>query len=259
MKSLLIIIYWLSPTICISQTRDSIFHTPVPGPKAEIFTNGFIDIMNNGQLSASARFIRLLIGEPGNFAVPLSLYSGVSANSFQNFLVPGQISNEGLVNSFINPLSGLINVSSDGLIFFKKTVRITKTGMLYHFGERILTGFRTGFITDPGNGKPTNFPNSFAAAGLYFQTGAWERTNAKTIGLFWLVARYHLCYSNPAQIRGFLPAINTNGVYSGYSLGAGVEITNLVNIKLIYYKYIKRPEIDYSLPIYQFSFNYSMH
>ena len=38
----------------------------------------------------------------------------------------------------------------------------------------------------------------------------------------------------------------------------GVEIDSLVNIKVRYYKYTKKPEIDYSLPIYQFSFNYSM-
>ena len=31
----------------------------------EIFTSGFIDVMNNGQVNASARFIRLSIGEPG--------------------------------------------------------------------------------------------------------------------------------------------------------------------------------------------------
>jgi hypothetical protein len=33
--------------------------------KPEIFTSGFIDVMNNGQVNASARFIRLFIGEPG--------------------------------------------------------------------------------------------------------------------------------------------------------------------------------------------------
>ena len=33
--------------------------------KPEIFTSGFIDIINNGQVNASARFIRLFIGGLG--------------------------------------------------------------------------------------------------------------------------------------------------------------------------------------------------
>jgi hypothetical protein len=227
--------------------------------KPEIFTNGFIDVMNNGQVNASARFIRLFIGEPGRFALPLSLYSGVSANNFQqqNTGVLNK-SNDHLVNQYINPLSGLVNLSIDGIAYFKKTEHVTKAGFLYHIGERVLTGFRTGLITNPQTGKPVNFLNSFGTAGLYFQTGAWERTNAKNVGVFWLATRYHLAYSNPTQIKEFLPDVETNGLYTGYSIGFGVEINNLVNLKAIYYKYNKAPEIEYGLPIYQFSFNYSL-
>jgi hypothetical protein len=254
---LTIILFIISNPPCIPQPRpekDSI----AGNYKPEIFTNGFIDIMNNGQVSASARFIRLFIGEQGKFAIPLSLYSGVSANNFQNQSSPGgQISNDHLLNAYINPLSGLVNISSDGIFYFKKTKKVTKTGVRYHFGERVLTGYKTGLITGPQTGKPSNFLNSFATAGLYFQTGAWERNNAKNIGVFWVVAQYHGCYTNPSQIKDFLPDIKTNGFYTGYSLGFGIEINNLLNIKAIYYKYIKQPEIDYSLPIYQVSFNYS--
>ena len=232
-------------------------------PKPEIFTSGFIDLMNSGQVNASARFIRLFIGEPGKFSIPLSLYAGVSSNNFQSLgasNASGNLtkSNDALFNQYINPMSGLINISVDGVTFFKKTDKITKTGYLYHVGERVLTGFKTGLVTNPQTGKPTNFLNSFTSQGFYFQTGAWERTNAKNVGVFWMAYRYILCYSNPRQIKEFLPDINTNGLYHGYSLGFGVEINNLVNIKMIYYKYFKKPEIDYSLPIYQFTFNYAL-
>ena len=229
--------------------------------KPEIFTSGFIDVMNNGQVNASARLIRLYIGEQGKFAIPLSFYGGVSSNNFQNQQNGGQFlkSNDHLVNQYINPLSGLINVSVEDMIYFKKSERVTKTAFLYQFGERVLNGVRIGLITDPRTGKPSNFLNGFATAGLYFQTGAWERTNSKNIGIFWLASRYHFCYSNPNQIKQFLPDIETNGIYTGYSIGFGIEINNLVNIKAIYYKYTKAPEIDYGLPIYQFSFNYTMN
>jgi len=228
--------------------------------KPEIFTSGFIDLMNNGQVNASARFIRLFIGEPGKIAIPLSIYGGVSNNNFQSQGSIGglQKTNDHLVNQYINPLSGLLNISVDGIVYFKRTQKPTKKGFLYHVGERILTGYKTGQITDPQTGNPVNFLNSFITTGLYFQTGAWERNNAKNVGIFWFAARFIICYTNPKQIKEFLPAINTNGIYHGYSVGFGVEINNFVNLKLIYYKYLKQPEIDYLLPIYQFSFNYSL-
>lgn len=93
---------------------------------------------------------------------------------------------------------------------------------------------------------------------LYFQTGAWERNNNKDVGVFWLAMRLHTCKSIASQIKEFLPTIETNGFYTGWSAGFGIEINKLVNIKAIYYKYTKPPEIEYGLPIYQFSFNYSM-
>lgn len=229
--------------------------------KPEIFTNGFIDIINNGQVNASARFIRLYIGEPDKFAIPLSIYGGVSANNFQNNTTQiAPKSNDHLVNNYINPLSGLINISVDNVLFKPSAKdKITKVGFLYHFGERVLTGFKAGAINNPSTGKAINFLNSFASAGLYFQTGAWERTSAKNVGVFWLAVRYISCYSNPKQINNFLLDVNTNGIYSGYSPAFGIEINNLINLKVIYYKYTKPPEIEYGLPIYQFSFNYTLN
>ncbi len=257
-------VLWPQAKPPVSKTGDSLvtLKQPTgmsPAYKPEIFTSGFIDIINNGQVNASARFIRLFIGEPEKFALPLSFYSGVSSNNFQQ-QSPGLLqSNESLVTHFINPLSGLANLSVDGIIFFtRKKEKLTRAGLLYHFGERVLTGIRTGQITDPQTGKPVNFLNGFGSLGIYLQTGAWERSNNKNLGVSWLAWRYIGCYTNPTQLREFMPSIQTNGVYKGWSIGWGVEITRLVNIRVVYYKYTKKPEIDYFLPIYQFSFNYSL-
>jgi hypothetical protein len=226
----------------------------------EIFTSGFIDIINSGQVNASARFIRLFIGEPGKLSIPISLYSGVSSNNFQNGQSPiQQRSNDVLVTNFINPMSGLANISVEDVVFLRKMKpKTTKVGLLYHFGERILTGIRVGPANDPITGKPVNFLNSFATIGIYAQTGAWERNNTRNVGVCWFAFRAIGCYTNPKQLQEFLPNIETNGRYYGYSLAWGVEINNLVNIKVVYYKYTKKPEINYQLPIYQFSFNYTV-
>lgn len=268
MKLLLPILLWLWPCLAIAQAKEApspkkdTLKTVIAPPqtyKPEILSSGFIDIANNGQVNASARFIRLFIGEPGKVAIPLSIYSGVSANSFQNPQSPtGQRNNDHLVNQFINPLSGLANLSVDGVMFSKKKKdKLTKAGFMYHGGFRVLTGYRTGPITNPTTGKPINFFNSFGSTGLYFQTGAWERNNSKNVGVFWLAARYIACKSSDKQLKELMPDIQTNGFYHGWSFGWGVEINNLVNIKVVYYKYVKKPEIEYSLPIYQFSFQYS--
>jgi hypothetical protein len=270
MNFFLPILFWLLPAFALTQVKDSaqkFVNATRQSPginntnqyKPEIFTSGYIDIINSGQVNASARFIRLFIGEPGKFAVPLSLYSGVSSNNFQNTQATTQRNNEILVTNFINPLSGLANVSVDGIIFFsRKTEKITKAGLLYHFGERVLTGVKTGVSTSPSTGKPVNFLNSFGAIGLYFQTGAWEKSNNRNLGVSWFALRYISCYTSPGQLKEIMPDIKTNGFYNGYSIAWGVEITKLVNIRVVYYKYTKKPEIDYYLPIYQFSFNYSL-
>jgi hypothetical protein len=259
--SILFLVFISKPSVAQQKSSDTIRNKITNQLKPEIFSSGFIDVMNNGQVNASARFIRLFIGEPNKFFIPLSLYGGVSNNNFQNQQNNGQLikSNDHLVNQYINPLSGLINISIDGIKYFKKTERVTKTGLLYHIGERVLTGVRIGPITNSQTGKPTNFLNGFSSLGLYFQTGAWERSDYKNVGIFWLATRYHICYTNPKNIKDFLPDIQTNGIYTGHSIGFGVEINNLINLKAIYYKYNKAPEIDYGLPIYQFSFNYTMN
>ncbi len=227
--------------------------------KPEIFTNGFIDIMNNGQVNASARFIRLFIGEPGKFSFPLSVYGGVSANNFQNnSSQPALRNNDHLINNYINPLSGLINLSVDGVLMKKRAhEKLTRIGMLYQVGERVLTGIKNSSGQSAGTDKTVNFLNTFSSMGIYFQSGAWERNNTKDLGIFWIALRFIGCYSNPNQIRDFLPGIETNGIYFGYSPAFGIEINNLVNIKAIYYKYSKKPELSNTVPIYQFSFNYS--
>lgn len=261
MKWIVTICCWFIPAIVFAQIKDSTKNSLQKNNsiKPEILSSGFIDIVNNGQVNASARFIRLFIGEPGKFTFPLSIYSGVSSNNFQNQQYSGgQHSNEQLVNGFINPLSGLINVCMEGIIYSGKKIKITRTGILYHDGVRILTGYKTGLISDPSTGRPLNFLNSFAAGGLFFQTGAWEKNNSKNVGIFWLAARYIACKTAGKQLKNIFPAIETNGFYHGWSLAGGIEINNLVNIKLVYYNYVKTPEIDYSYPIYQFSFNYSL-
>ena len=269
MKRSLLAVLWLCSLQGFSQSKDSSLkknparnfnNSSKASYKPEILTSGFIDILNSGQVNASARLIRLIIGEPGRLTIPLSIYSGVSSNNFQNQQLPtGSRSNEQLGTNFINPLGGMANVSMEGIIFFKrKQLKITASGLVYHAGIRLLTGYRVGPQNDPSTGRPLNFLNSYSAGGMYFQTGAWETNNSRNIGICWLAGRYIICKSARGQMLNIFPAIRTDGFYHGWSAGWGIEINNLVNIKLLYYKYVKAPEIEGAGSIYQFSFSYSL-
>lgn len=269
MKIFLHVLCWLWPLLAAPQgrsvstvARDTLkaMARPVIAYKPEILTSGFIDIISNGQVNAAARFLRIYVGEPGKFSFPLSLYSGVSGNNFQNnqaLVVPR--GNEQLLNNFINPLSGLVNISADGILFFNRNaLRLTRSGFLYHGGLRILSGNKLVQAGSLLPGKPVNFISGFGAGGLYFQTGAWERTNTRNMGVFWLAARYIGSKTGERHLREILVPTLHEGFYHGWSLAGGVEINNLVNIKVICYRYVKAPAADYKLPIYQFSFNYSL-
>lgn len=233
---------------------------PSASERPELFNAGFIDVVNGGQVAASARLVKLQIGEQGKFSVPLSVFGGVSNNSFatasNSALLRG---NEQLIHQFITPLSGLLNLSLEGTWFVRPRSPVTKWGLLYQLGERVLTGQKlsgAGFFSQQ---RPYHFVNSYLVSGLYFQTGAWEKSDQKNVGVCWLALRYHLCYSGLKQLRQFLPGFTGNGLYSGYSMGMGIRVNSLINLKAVYYQYQKAPEPDYFLPIYQFSFNYTVN
>lgn len=247
--------FGFATTILTAQTRDK-------ETQHDFFSAGFIDVVNSGQVNASSRLLKVYIGDPKKFAIPLSFYGGVTSNNFQNTSGSALLlkSNDHLVNQYINPLSGMINVSIDGTLTRRRDSNaVTKLGAIYQIGERVLHGTRVGAINNPLTGRPINFLNSFGLVGIYLQTAAWEQVNNKSMGTFWLMARLHACSTNPNAIKQFLPDISTNGIYYGYSTGFGIKINSIVDLRVIYYKYIKAPEIDYGLPIYQFSFNYAVN
>ncbi|MDP3666136.1 MAG: hypothetical protein Q8R50_05605, partial [Sediminibacterium sp.] len=46
--------------------------------------------------------------------------------------------------------------------------------------------------------------------------------------------------------------------FQGYSIGMGIEINSVLNIKSYYYRYINPGDETFNFPIYQLTFNYSL-
>ena len=120
-----------------------------PQDRPELFNAGFIDVVSNGQVGASARLVKLQVGEQGKFSLPLSFYGGVSNTSFSTGSSSSSVlrGNEHLINQFITPLSGLLNLSVEGTRLIRPLNQITNWGVLYQLGERVLTGHK---LSSPG-------------------------------------------------------------------------------------------------------------
>ncbi len=222
-----------------------------PSKKPELFNCGFIDFQNSGQMNASARVFKLYIGEPKKFMIPISVYSGVSGNNL-NAGTAASKGSEQMVLGLINPMSGMFNISIDNTIgITKKEKSITGVSLVYQAGEKLISGQQAITL------RPFSFFSTYANSGLLLQTGAWEKDKEKNMGVFWLLFRFHVVHtSNTFQkLSGYPPDHN---LFKGYSIGMGIEINNVLNIKSYYYRYLNAGAEIFNIPIYQLTFNYSM-
>lgn len=228
-------------------------------PKPELLTSGFVDVYSNGQTGAAARLVRLNIGDPNGLQLPLSVYAGVTAQSFPGYSAQqGAAENsQNLGGQMLNPLAGILNTCIDGIWFTKKQLRkITRWGVLYQTGLRLLTANR--FVAAGLQLQPANFINTIGATGFYFQTGAWEFTQPGRLGLFWVTARLMGSQSRKSTVQSFFPEHKIPDFYYGYSLGLGIEVSRLISLRVVGYQFLKQPEWTNQSGIYQLSFQYAL-
>jgi hypothetical protein len=237
---------------CFCQVPDTsaLIFQPVnlKTPKPEILTGGFIDIIQNGQMNASARLFRLFIGEPGKFQIPVSLYTGVSANNLSY-----NRQNDEFILNLISPGSGIFNLSFDGnnTILGKKQ-KFTSLQIQYQAGFRFLSFFNKNIQ------RNTNFFNSINTLGLTFITGAWERNKPGNMGIFWLNIR-GLFSGNPEMALNEILGQPVSGKLFGYSAGFGLEISQALNVKIFYFRFLNNRDIAAFTPSFlQLTFNYSI-
>lgn len=225
---------------------------PIQPKKPELFNSGFIDFQNSGQMNASARVFKIYIGEPKKFMLPVSVYSGVSGNNYNTGNNINSRGSEQMILGLINPMSGMFNLSTDNTFRFKgKSKSLTGFSVVYQLGEKMVSGQQAITL------KSFNFFSTYANSGLLFQTGAWEKDKEKNMGVFWVLLRYHIVQTSNTffKLSGYPP---DKEIFKGYSIGMGIEINNVLNIKSYYYRYIHPGADIFDIPIFQLTFNYSM-
>jgi hypothetical protein len=251
-KQILRLWIWLCPLNASPQATDSA-HAKVAvdsirlAIKPEILSGGFIDILQNGQMNASARLFKLYIGDPGKFQLPLSIYSGVSANNFHT-----QTTNE-IVLALISPGVGLFNMNLDGVnrIAGNKK-RITSLQLQYQSGFRFLS------VYNPIRYQNAVFSNFISGLGITFVTGAWEKNKPNNMGAFWINVR-GLYSSSPSSIFSDFFTSPVEKDMLGCSGGLGLEISQALNVKIFSFYFLNnRQQAAFSQSILQLSFNYAM-
>ncbi|NCI46511.1 hypothetical protein [Sediminibacterium soli] len=215
----------------------------------QLLRSGIIDYLTNGGVQASARFLKLNIGEE-KFSIPFYIYTGTSGTGFGN-----DKENSQSVNSLLNQLGGTLNFSinqSFNLLERNASAR-TLLKFNYHLGTRLVNG------RDSLTQESINYLNSFANAGLYFQTGAWANDDMSNIGMFFLQAKISgnmSAESNFARIFG--PGFKKNSLL-GYSVDMGIEIDNIISLRAGVYQYTNSPVELLAKPVVKFAVNYKLN
>ena len=218
----------LLPCFLYAQHSDSLLQ--VKG--LQLLTGGSVDILQTGQVSASARLFKLYFGEPGKFRLPVSIYTGITVNHFSK---KKQL--EDAVHALTDPGIGMIALSVDGRsnIAWKKE-QYTKLFWNYRAAVRLVN---IGVSSSDDHLSAINF---ISGTGIFFTTGAWEQRNEDNIGLFWLTMQFF--YSDmPRSVMSGLFLLPLEGhVFSGMT-GMGVELKGALQIKLRYYRALSNQTI----------------
>ena len=215
----------------------------------QVLKSGFVDFLTDGNIQASARLLRINIGEMNGFYLPFFIYTGASGNAFGSDEL-----NQTTVSNLLNPIGGNINLSFNGLQNLISVSGITKLKLAYQFGGRLLNG------RDSVSKENLNFFNSFGNIGFFFQTGAWTPTDPSNMGVFYIQAKCITSMSSQENLQKLFGRTEIDSkLLLGYSVDAGIEINRVINIKLGLYQYTNKSNINLlKEPIIKFSLDYAL-
>lgn len=239
------------------RASDSMLRRSVEMP--DWLSAGMMEVGQGGQLQAAARVVRLFIGEPGKWQLPLSLYSGVAQPGVGAMGSPGSLarSNESITWQLYSAWSGLINLGFEGQRRGLNWGAQSGLRFVFQFGERILSEYRMDAPSDSLTGKQQLLWNHYLLTGWVVHTGAWERSDPRNLGRGWVMFRGHLHYSSPDDLRWLFPISRLRGVYGGGSLAVGIEVSRVVHVRAVVCWPWLRPEWSVPRSLTQFSFQYN--
>jgi len=216
----------------------------------EFLGRSYIDVFNNGKVQGTAQLLKLRIGEPDGFYVPLYFFLGASGDGLGS-----SVKNENTVANLLNPIGGLLNGTFNGLTnLYKSESNITSLKFAYQFSGKLINA------TEDESEESSFIGSAYGNLGLFFQTGAWEQGLEDNIGVFWVQAKLTSSFANEKEtlLNVFGDEIDDSFFY-GYSFDLGLEINNRINLKAGLYQYLNNQDVDlFNEPVFKFSLDYNM-
>ena len=227
-----------NPTPGVSRAPQDLCNTSV-------FGRSGLDFFFDGPAQASVQVVKLCLGEPDGFNLPLYLFVGPSGDAFG-----GVEPNETVAAGLVNPLGGTINASiNQAHTLWGKPGKHTSIRLAYQGTFKLLSGKN---LDDPE--KSVLLPAGYGDIGLRLQTAAWE-AGTTNYGVAWVQAKLAAHVASEVSIQEALGA-EVKNKFAGYSVDFGIEIDGKLNLKGGMYS-ADQPLVPLlSKPYWKFSFDY---
>lgn len=192
------------------------------GAGPEWLSQGLFDVVASGQIQTAASIVKIHIGEPGVFHIPLYLMTGTTSSPLGT-----DSGNEATVWDLISQTGGLLAVAANGSrLLTSSTSGITNLKVGFSASGKLISG------QNQMTGDRDFFGGGYLDAGLIFQTGAWEGDGGyEEGGVFWMQARYSYGLASQTTLDElFGPTVAERP--HGVRLDGGIYIKDRVNIKV---------------------------
>ncbi len=219
-------------------------------PKPSFLDQSYLDIFTNGSFQASAQLIKVHIGEPAGYHVPLYICMSLSGSTIKQ-----DTSKIGIFGSLINPIGGTISASLSRnhrgfRKYVGKTSEITHAGFSYHTSIRLINGQNNKQEIVP-------FVSFYSDVGVYFQTGAWlANENPNNLGIFYFQPKLFFCTQKQSKVTEVFGEKVPSTLF-GASVEVGIHIASKLNFRVIYSKGLNENlQGSYAEPQIRFSLDY---
>ncbi len=218
--------------------------------QVELLGRGFVDFFSNGKMQGTAQLLKINIGEPKGFYVPLYLLVGSSGDGLGS-----QKKNENTIANLLNPIGGIFNGTINGRNnLYASNSGITSLKVSYQLSGKLVNA------QDTLTGSSKFLGAGYGNLGLFFQTGAWDPDEKGNMGVFWVQAKATASYAfNDASYKEVLGKDYTQSYFIGYAIDLGIEINNRINLKAGVYQYLNNQDLELiKNPVFKFSLDYNL-
>ncbi len=250
-------IFFFAISITKSQIVDLSYPAPSDSTKnedkaVEILGKSFFDIFTNGNLQGTAQLLKINIGEPDGFNVPIFFLAGASGNGFS---LESDKKNENTISNLLNPIGGLFNGTWMGFYpFHTSKSGITSLKVSVQISTKLLTA------DDSVSNDSEFLLSGYGNLGVFFQTGAWESTDKNNIGVFWIQAKAAASvFFSGGDLKNIFGSALESKNFIGYSVDGGLAINKRINLKFGIYQYVNNQSLEIlKKPVWKFSFDYNL-